>query len=270
MAPLAETTALYEAISAGDVGPPLADAGRAARREAVVGRYPLDRSRGRGRARCSPRSVPAGSSWWRASRAWARPVSSRRSSRRPGAPGADGALLRPRRRRALRARSSTCSAWRLADPTTRDALAALPRVGRDARRPDWCPSSARPTPRRHPVDGPGAEARFLDGLARAVAAAGARLRACSSSTTCSGPTTPPSRCSPTWCTAAATTGRVWSSPSAAVRSAIPDRSRRALGDRLRDGAGVAIRLGRLVGGRRRRAGGRGGARRRRAAGSPRR
>ena len=53
MAPLAETTALYEAISAGELGAPAAD--RPSRRtDAVVGRYPLTGRDDGGRPAAAP------------------------------------------------------------------------------------------------------------------------------------------------------------------------------------------------------------------------
>ncbi len=160
-------------------------------------------------------------------------------ARAPGPPGADGALLRQRRRRARTGRSSTCCGWPLADPATAEALGGAPVAGRDGGRPAGARSWRRPTAdaRRSTVRGPRpGSSTASPGPWRRPAA---RPRACSSSTTCSGRTTPPSRCWPTWCTGAETTGPAWSSPSAAARSATPARSSTRSADRLRDGAGVA-------------------------------
>ena len=87
MAPLAETTALYEAITAGDLRP----APAAVRQPAggtVLRSLPAHRVATRSWSGCWPPSVPVGSWWSRVSRGWARPASSRRSSpgsRRPAA-----------------------------------------------------------------------------------------------------------------------------------------------------------------------------------------
>ena len=168
VAPLAETTALYEAITAGDVGLP-PDAGDEPLREAVVGRYPLvgredeveallaairpgrvvvvEGEPGVGKTRLVEEVVAR----------LDRPALMARCYDHDGdvpyGPIAD--LLR----------------LAVADPATSDVLASLPRpVASEAARlvPELGPTDAE-TP---PIDGPGGEGRFLDGLARAVAAAG--------------------------------------------------------------------------------------------------
>ena len=206
VAPLAETTALYEAITAGDARccrSRRADRAGERRRWSAGTRSSVAT---RSSSSCSPRSVPAASSWSRASRASARPASSRRSLARLDRARADGALLRQRRRRALRAarRPAPPRGSPIRRPPTRWPRCLAPVAAEAARLvPELGPTDADPPPdrrarRRGPVP-----RRHRPGGRRPPAA---RPRACSSSTTSSGRTPPPSRCSPTSCTGAATTG----------------------------------------------------------------
>ena len=170
MAPLAETTALYEAISAGDVGPPPAAPTnrRRARRWSGATRSPVGTRRS---SSCSRRSVRVASSWSRESRASARPASSRRSLARQDAAGADGALLRQRRRRALRpARRSAPARRRRSGDAPRRSRRSLRRSRR--RRRGWSPSWRRRTRRPPPSTGPGPRPASSMASPGRVAAAG--------------------------------------------------------------------------------------------------
>ena len=168
VAPLEETTALYEAIAAGGVRQGVrshrADGARAARAPCVRGSLRRggrprlcdpsrgDRRRG-GRARGGQDALGGGGA----------------RDERPAA--AHGALLRQRRRRAVwTARGAAPPGGRRSRRGRAPGGAAPARA--PPRRLGSCPSSPPPTGSRHPSDGPGAEARFLDSIARAVTAAG--------------------------------------------------------------------------------------------------
>ena len=145
MAPLAETTALYEAIAAGAVAATPRSRSRVppgCARGASGGPLPVRRSRRELDRPARRRSVPAGSSWSRASRGWARPASWRRPSRGRGPPALVAALLRQRRRRALRAarRPAAAGGCRSGAPS---GVGGARRSPVAPRRPGWCPSCSR-------------------------------------------------------------------------------------------------------------------------------
>ena len=168
VAPLEETTALYEAISAGELGPPPA-AAAPPDTAAVVGRYPFvgrDAELEQLRSALGPGRVvvvegePGVGKTRLVEEALAgldRPALMARCYDNDGdlpyGPLVD--LLR----------------LALADPVAGAALHAVPSaVATEAARlvPELAPAGGSPSS----AEGPGAEARFLDGIARAVAAAG--------------------------------------------------------------------------------------------------
>ena len=108
---------------------------------------------------------PTGICWWSRARAG--------SARR-------GWSTRPRRRSAPRSSRSGASRARPASRTRRwRAPCAPPRPRRPGpgtrwarsgatRRPGWCPTSRRPGPEPAPLDGPGAQTRFVEGVVRTL------------------------------------------------------------------------------------------------------